>query len=165
MVGFAKLPVAYVSVCFNRSLDPSPAVNPCQYMFWGPSQTVCLSFRSTHVGGCQNYGPFLGTLNALNIRCRIVAGAQKGTIILTTTHVQASPSLSSKGCFNTRSSQVFLQTMLGCMRLYSHSVIGISYRDQQGSYWVTCGCFYVPEKCKLANKSGPGGGLNCLSYG
>ena len=35
-------------------------------------------------GGCQNYGPFLGTLN---IRCRTIIGIQKGTIILTTTHV------------------------------------------------------------------------------
>ena len=37
-----------------------------------------------HVGGCQNYGPFLGTLN---IRCCIIIGIQNGTIILTTTHV------------------------------------------------------------------------------
>ena len=36
------------------------------------------------MGGCQNYGPFLG---ALNIRCRIIIGIQKGTIILTTTHM------------------------------------------------------------------------------
>ena len=35
------------------------------------------------MGGCQNYGPFLGTLN---IRCRIIIGIQKGTRILTTTH-------------------------------------------------------------------------------
>ena len=36
------------------------------------------------MGGCRNYGPFLGTLN---IRCRIIIGIQKGTIILTTTHI------------------------------------------------------------------------------
>ena len=36
------------------------------------------------MGGCRNYGPFLGTLN---IRCRIIMGIQKGTIILTTTHM------------------------------------------------------------------------------
>ena len=36
------------------------------------------------VDGCQNYGPFLGTLN---IRCRSIIGIQKGTRILTTTHV------------------------------------------------------------------------------
>ena len=36
------------------------------------------------MGGCQNYDPFLG---ALNIRCRIRIGIQKGTIILTTTHI------------------------------------------------------------------------------
>ena len=37
------------------------------------------------MGGCQNYGPFLGTLN---IRGRIIIGTQKGTIILITSHVQ-----------------------------------------------------------------------------
>ena len=37
-----------------------------------------------YMGGCQNYGPFLGTLN---IRCRIRIGIQRGTIILTTTHI------------------------------------------------------------------------------
>ena len=36
------------------------------------------------MGGCQNYGPFLGTLN---IRCHIIIGAQEGTIILTTAHM------------------------------------------------------------------------------
>ena len=34
------------------------------------------------MGSCQNFGPFLGTLNN---RCRIIIGTQKGTIILTTT--------------------------------------------------------------------------------
>ena len=37
------------------------------------------------MGGCQNYGPFLG---ALNIRCRTIIGVQQGTIILTTTHIE-----------------------------------------------------------------------------
>ena len=43
-----------------------------------------------HMGGCQNYGPFLGTLN---LRCRIIIRVQKGAIILTTTHMSnlASP--------------------------------------------------------------------------
>ena len=36
------------------------------------------------MGGCRNYGPFLGTLN---IRCRIIHGTPKGTLILTTTHI------------------------------------------------------------------------------
>ena len=36
------------------------------------------------MGGCQNYGPFLGTLNN---RCRIIIGNQKGTSILTATHI------------------------------------------------------------------------------
>ena len=36
------------------------------------------------MGSCQNYGPFLGTLN---IRCRIRLRTQKGTLILTTTQM------------------------------------------------------------------------------
>ena len=36
------------------------------------------------MGGCQNSGPFLGTLN---IRGRIIVGIQKGTIIWTTIHI------------------------------------------------------------------------------
>ena len=36
-----------------------------------------------HMGGCQNYGPSLGPLNT---RCRIIS-TQKGTIVLTTTHI------------------------------------------------------------------------------
>ena len=40
-----------------------------------------------YMGQCQNYGPFLGTLN---IRCRIIIGIPKGTIILTTTHIHVS---------------------------------------------------------------------------
>ena len=37
-----------------------------------------------HMGGCQNYGPFLGYLK---IRCLIKIGIQKGSIILTTTNL------------------------------------------------------------------------------
>ena len=36
------------------------------------------------MGGCQNCGPFLGTLN---IRCRMIIRTQKGTLFLTTTHM------------------------------------------------------------------------------
>ena len=50
------------------------------------------------MGSCQNYDPFLDTLN---IRCRIIMGIQKGTIILTTTHMvpnlRAPPLRSSEG--------------------------------------------------------------------
>ena len=38
------------------------------------------------MGGCQNYGPFLGTLY-IYMRCRIIIGIQKGTIISITTHI------------------------------------------------------------------------------
>ena len=44
------------------------------YSIWGLSG----------IGGGQSYDPFLGTLH---IRCRIIKGIQKGTIILTTTHI------------------------------------------------------------------------------
>ena len=37
------------------------------------------------MGGCHNYGPFLGTLD---IRCRTIIGTQTGTIILTITHIR-----------------------------------------------------------------------------
>ena len=49
-------------------------------------QHKCCLTRMVQVGmgGCQNYGPFLGTLN---IMCRIIIGIQKGTIILTTTRI------------------------------------------------------------------------------
>ena len=46
------------------------------------------------MGGCQNYGPYLGTLN---IRCRIIIGTQRGTIILTSTHMANFP-----GCLASR---------------------------------------------------------------
>ena len=48
------------------------------------SREVWCTILVLYMGGCQNCGPFLGTLN---IRCRIIIGAQKGTIILTTTHI------------------------------------------------------------------------------
>ena len=50
-----------------------------------------------HMGGCQNYGPFVGTLNN---RCRITIGTQEGTIILTTTHIYSCSDRRSvvKGC-------------------------------------------------------------------
>ena len=36
------------------------------------------------MGGCQTYGPFLGTVN---MRGLLIIGLQTGTIILTTTHI------------------------------------------------------------------------------
>ena len=41
-----------------------------------------------HMGGCQNYGPLLGTLNN---RCRIIIGIQKGTLIFTSNHILRCP--------------------------------------------------------------------------
>ena len=47
-------------------------------------QQLLARFMYIYMGSCQNDGPFLGTLN---IRSRIIIGIQKGTIILTTTHI------------------------------------------------------------------------------
>ena len=44
-----------------------------------------LGLDRDYLGGCQNYGPLLGTLN---IRCRTIIGIRKGTMILTTTHIR-----------------------------------------------------------------------------
>ena len=60
--------------CQAKKLKPSPSRN--------------------HMGGCQNYGPFLDTRN---IRCRIIIGIQKGTIILTITHIGIRGSFPKRG--------------------------------------------------------------------
>ena len=46
------------------------------------TQETSPAYLARDMGGCQNYGPFLGTLNT---RCRTILGTQKGTLILTTT--------------------------------------------------------------------------------
>ena len=50
------------------------------------------------MGGCRDYGPFLGTLN---IRCRIIIGIQKGTVILTTAQMLVGMSWQPKCCRGT----------------------------------------------------------------
>ena len=59
------------------------AVLGCSIPAWAGEYRVHV-YMHIHMGGCQNYGPFLGTLNN---RCRIIIGTQKGAIILTTTHM------------------------------------------------------------------------------
>ena len=53
-----------------------------EFNFLGIAHTQ-QQLHNSYKGGCQNDGPFLGTLN---IRSRIILGTQKGTIILITTH-------------------------------------------------------------------------------
>ena len=55
-----------------------------------PAFCHCFRVWVHDVGGCQNYGPLLGTLN---IRCRTILRTQKGTLMLTTTHMGVSPYL------------------------------------------------------------------------
>ena len=57
---------------------------PFQLCVGSPSTQPARGLRRRHMGGCQNYGPLLGPLNT---RCRSVLRTQKGTIILTTTHM------------------------------------------------------------------------------
>ena len=56
------------------------------YGLYGTSQKSTGSSKTgiIYMGGCQNYGPFLGPLNN---RCRTIIGTQKRTIILTATHM------------------------------------------------------------------------------
>ena len=63
---------------------------------------------SLHVGGCQNYGPFLGTLN---ITCRSIIRTQKGTLIYLET-LRFSIKLQSETpiCLN---QGIFLKSCLG----------------------------------------------------
>ena len=56
-------------------------------VYWGNTGIMENKMEATILGGCQNYGPFLVTLN---IRCHIIIGTQEGTIILTTTYVSLS---------------------------------------------------------------------------
>ena len=42
------------------------------------------TYSNVYTGGCQNYGPFLGTLNEVHVVLR----TPKGTVILITIHIQ-----------------------------------------------------------------------------
>ena len=71
---------------FFHSLSPPMLLNPSLVAPAAVRQRILPNRRnlSVYMGGCQNCGPFSGTLN---IRCRSITGIQKGTIILTTTHI------------------------------------------------------------------------------
>ena len=78
------------------------------------------------LGSCQNYGPFLSTLN---IKCRTILGTQKGIIILTTIHVYNSIYLDLKS--------TFLGTPLRPKYvLYGHHVFSI-YLDLKSTFLGT----------------------------
>ena len=76
---------------YPKNLSESPPLklsgkmNPdaaCASVF-GATFEAPLRWQILDRGGCQNYGPFWGTLSN---RCRIILGTPKGTIILTTAH-------------------------------------------------------------------------------
>ena len=58
--------------CDVLSLDVTVCAGGSSQVWKPPLPT--LPFFTDHMGGCRNYGPFLGTLN---IRCRIIIGIQK----------------------------------------------------------------------------------------
>ena len=69
----------------TRSQAPNPKPSHLGFVFRAWLGNInCSQGLGKYMGSCQNYGPFLGTLN---IRCRIIIGIQKGTIILTTTQI------------------------------------------------------------------------------
>ena len=88
--------ITSIHYCSVRFLFHYPHITPIDIEQLSPqrppSNPVYSSFHCifhlilyhSYMGGCQNYGPFSGTLN---IRCRIRIGIQKGTLILTTTHI------------------------------------------------------------------------------
>ena len=56
------------------------ASNPLSYL----DAELKENYGSSHMGGCQKYGPFLGPYYNT---APIIWGTQKGTFILTTTHM------------------------------------------------------------------------------
>ena len=76
----------------GRSSRWPEALSSCAPLVWSPSsglgQGPVPSYN--HMGGCPNDGPLLGPLI---IRCRIILRTQKGTIILTTTHIRILPNI------------------------------------------------------------------------
>ena len=86
--------VFWAQGCGRRVYGLGPRDLGCRFRQGGEPKSCTKSHNPRHMlnselpksktGGCQNQGPFLGTLNN---RCRIITGTQiqKRTIILTTT--------------------------------------------------------------------------------
>ena len=88
-----RMPPEKGTQLFKNGLNPYPKTLPFLHTSLSPSHVEVereewqklLHPLLSYMGGCQNYGPLLGTLNT---RGRIIIiGIQKGTIILTTTHI------------------------------------------------------------------------------
>ena len=86
-----------------------------------------------YMGGCQNYGPFLGTLN---IRCRIIIRTQKGSPIWTTTHIYIYTYLCIRfAVLLMPASSKSFSAICGRM-LYSDVEVGDFVCDWAGSCWI-----------------------------
>ena len=75
---------AYPGSACNKASQREQGLASLIYITEIPPRQYSVSDTFKYLDGCQNYDPFLGTLN---IRCRVIIGIQKGTIILTTTHL------------------------------------------------------------------------------
>ena len=76
LYGLGTISVLLLSVVLHSS--------GCAHLSFNAQVNPSRDFVVKDVGGCQNYGPFLGTPNN---RCHVIIGTQNSTIILTTTHV------------------------------------------------------------------------------
>ena len=98
--------------------------NPASFCTeWIKSSTPVAAFSkerlrervAVHMGGCQNYGPLLDTLNT---RCRIIIGTQKGTTKLTTTHMGKKSKPQVRPIKTTISGVFWTVSKTGPVRLY-----------------------------------------------
>ena len=79
------------------------------------------------MGGCQNSGPFLGTLNN---RCHTITGTQKRTIILRTHHIRVPYFRKPPKCCRVRAprgSQGAVQVLLGVEHTIGAFIIRIGF--------------------------------------
>ena len=108
----------------------------------------------TYMGACQNYGPLLGTRN---VGFRIIRRTQKGSILLTSTHIHTSIWLFGSlvcllllGCVN---SYAVLQQLPGS---FSHTYIGVYvytyiYIHVYSCVYKRSGALkFTPEMCDYA---------------
>ena len=60
-------------LCESPDFDQGPGIKPCPSLRPESIESEPRTTCHDHVGGCQNYGPFVGTLNN---RCHIIIGTQ-----------------------------------------------------------------------------------------
>ena len=89
------------------SYQGGPYISIVLYLVYSLSKTP----YGPYMGGCQNYGPQNLKLGPLNTRCCIILRSQRGTIILTTSHVSQTPQ-----CTSTKGLMVSIRWYLGFLQ-------------------------------------------------